>query len=116
MNLFFPKSFRLLTKADYSYLMTDNKVVRSRTFMFFFKPNQVEHARLGLSVSRKVGNSVSRNLIKRMSREYFRHSSVKNYHFDLHMVARVPAGKLNKEELKKNIIHIFSLLDHELSK
>lgn len=69
-----------------------------------------------MSISRKVGNSVSRNLIKRMSREYFRHSPLKNYHYDLHMVARVPAGKLNKEDLFKNIQHIFKLLDHELSK
>ncbi|MCB9880923.1 MAG: ribonuclease P protein component [Planctomycetes bacterium] len=35
-------------------------------------PNRLPHARLGLSVSKKVGGAVRRNKIKRMIREAFR--------------------------------------------
>lgn len=36
------------------------------------RPNDLPHARLGMSVNRKVGNAVKRNRIRRLIRESFR--------------------------------------------
>ena len=46
----------------------------SAHFVFFVqkRDDATERSRLGLIVSRKVGNAVARNLVKRRSRELFR--------------------------------------------
>jgi ribonuclease P protein component len=44
----------------------------SGPLLVFTRPNDLAYHRLGLSVSRKVGNAVRRNRVKRMLREAFR--------------------------------------------
>lgn len=46
--------------------------VSSGSFTLFGLPNSLEHCRLGITVTRKVGGAVRRNRIKRVLREIFR--------------------------------------------
>jgi ribonuclease P protein component len=50
------------------------KKIHSERFILFWKENRIGHHRLGLTVSRKVGNAVVRNRAKRLFREIFRKS------------------------------------------
>jgi ribonuclease P protein component len=57
--------------------MARGRRVETKTFRLFFRPTSAGRSRLGLVVSRKVGNAVARNRIKRVLREYFRQERAK---------------------------------------
>lgn len=68
----FAKSARILKPGDFSRVRKTGKRVSTRSLTLYILPNESGKARLGLSVSSRVGNAVTRNRIKRLLREAFR--------------------------------------------
>jgi ribonuclease P protein component len=83
MNQKFPKSSRLLAKADFDALKDKSIVFKFKDIRFIAKKNVGPSARLGLAVSRRVGNAVVRNRIKRLAREEFRKNKISGLGVDL---------------------------------
>ncbi len=75
-NLGFTKSERILKRKQYLDIYARGKRFRNRLFYIYFLENGLDHSRLGLTVSRKVGGSVVQNRIKRRFREIFRCSRI----------------------------------------
>ena len=75
-------------------------------------PNELPYCRLGLAVSRKVGNAVVRNKIKRRLREIFR-KQLKDRHlqYDFVVVARSASAEAEFADLQMSIVKIFPRLD-----
>ncbi|MCL5124694.1 MAG: ribonuclease P protein component [Deltaproteobacteria bacterium] len=71
------KSDRIRRSAEYRQIMAEGRQFRSPHFIFRWRVNSVGLRRLGISVSKKVGNSCARNWVKRRLREYFRHNRQK---------------------------------------
>lgn len=68
----FPRSRRITTPAEFEAVHSSKASVRVGPLLVRGCPNTLGHPRLGLSVSRRVGNAVVRNRNKRMLREAFR--------------------------------------------
>lgn len=68
----FPKAVRILKKSDFNKTFEFGKKGVSNALVVFARPNGLTFSRLGLAVSKKNGNAVKRNRIRRMIREAFR--------------------------------------------
>ncbi len=71
-ELRFPRSCRLTSRGQYQAVYADGRRASCECFTVFGRPSPTGRSRLGLTVTRKAGNAVQRNRIKRRVREIFR--------------------------------------------
>lgn len=72
MNFRFTKAERLTRKKEFEKVFHEGKVFKNGKVVLYVIPNDLQHSRLGLIVSKKVGNAVRRNRAKRLLREAYR--------------------------------------------
>lgn len=77
----FSKNQRLILKKDFEFMKTGCSRIREDSVLFVYKNSRIADEgksnalnRLGIIVSKKNGNAVRRNKIKRIIRENFRKS------------------------------------------
>ena len=87
----------------------------NRYFVLYKLENGLKRNRLGISVSKKVGNSVVRHHITRLVRESYRlHEDVFNSGLDIVVVARVNAKDAGYKEIESAFMHLTKL--HRIKK
>ena len=112
----FPKKNRLLSAQDFSNLKSKSFVYKAFNLRVYYSKTQLDNSRIGISVTKKVGNSVVRNRFKRLSREAFRKSNCKNLNFDFLFVVQTSKDPLNTQELNlsKAMIRFFDYLENNV--
>lgn len=68
----FPKTRRVLKRRDFLRIQHQGHRIYGARLIFQFMPNRDPRVKLGVTVSKKIGNAVVRNRIKRWLREVFR--------------------------------------------
>ena len=59
------KEYRVKKNEDFSYIIKHKQSLANRSFIIYYVKNDLNHARIGISVSKKLGKAVIRNKIKR---------------------------------------------------
>ena len=60
--------YRVKTHEDFQEVIKEKKTVSNRIYVLYYKKNELNHSRVGISSSKKLGNAVTRNKIRRQIR------------------------------------------------
>ena len=103
----------LKKNKDFQYVYRNGKSYANKILVMYIKKNDLGKNRLGISVSKKVGNSVVRHHLTRLIRESYR---LQEDHFlcgyDIIVVVRVSGKNSKYADMKSALIHIGKL--HEI--
>ena len=103
------KTYRVKSDKDFQTIFSQGTSVANRRFVvYYFKRNQ-SHYRVGLSVSKKLGNAVTRNSIKRKIRHVLLEFSPHLQPYDFVIIARKGVEELDYHEVKKNLLHVLKI-------
>ena len=101
------KDYRLKKKIEIDNVFLKKHSVGNSFFSIFYIKNNLEHFRFSLSIGRKYGNAVSRNLIKRRLRYIVNLNKNIIRSFDFVIVIKKDANKLDYKNIKKDIEYFF---------
>ena len=105
----FPRSSRICRKADFEEVFSKGVRWSTRHLRAVVHEAGRDESRLGLAVSRKVGNAVVRNRLKRRLREIFRvERSLAPAHRDLILIPRPGCSDLDFQKLRLEVIDLIS--------
>ena len=100
----FSKTERLLNRGDFVNLNRLGKRYYTEHFKLIFMENDLGITRLGITVSKNIGNSVKRNGVKRLIREFFRcHKTHFPKGYDIVIAAKKGAGDLSFWKVKEEL-------------
>lgn len=105
------KSYRIKKNIEFQQVFKKGKSFANRQFVVYvLKKEEQQNFRIGLSVSKKIGNAVKRNEIKRYLRQSFHEleEQISNGN-DYVIIARKPASEMNFHEINKSLQHVLKV-------
>jgi len=104
-RLLFPPTHRLKSPEDFKRVYDRKRSVSDAHLIVYACENALPHARLGVSVSKKVGGAIVRNRFKRLFREAFRllqHELPPG--IDYVLIPKLPARDLGLEPIRESLL------------
>ena len=105
------KNYDSLKKtSDFQNVYVKGKSKANRYLVMYVAQNNLSINRLGISVSKKVGNSVVRHHLTRLIREAYRlNSNMFNSSLDIVVIARNTAKDKTYKEVESALLHLAKL-------
>lgn len=101
---------------QFQFVYRNGKSYANKYMVMYVLENGTEGNRIGISVSRRVGNSVVRHRITRLLREIYRlQEAMFNSGLDIVIVARPSAASAVYQEMENALLHL-GKLHHIISK
>ena len=100
----------LKKNKDFQYIYRKGTSYANKYLVMYVLENGTGQNRLGISVSKKVGNSVVRHHLTRLIRESYRlHEEMFNSGLDIVIVVRNRAKDCSYHEIEESLLHLAGL-------
>lgn len=102
----------LKKNKDFQYIYRKGKSYANKYLVMYVLENGTSQNRLGISVSKKVGNSVVRHHLTRLVRESYRLNEEQfKKGYDLVVIVRPSAKEKGYHEIESALLHLGGKLD-----
>ncbi len=97
----------LKKNKDFKTVYNTGRSRANKYLVMYVMKNGTEKNRLGVSVSKKVGNSVIRHRLKRQIKEIYRLGEDRfKTGLDIVVILRIPAKKVKYDQLREAVFHL----------
>ncbi len=108
MSMKFSESLK--RNIDFQNVYQNGKSYANKYLVMYILENNTDKNRLGISASKKVGNSVVRHRVTRLVRESYRlHENIFNSGLDIVVVVRNRAASVSYVEMESALLHLAKL-------
>jgi ribonuclease P protein component len=105
------KDYRIKKNQEIENIIKGKKKTGNKNYIIYIKENsEAKHFRLATSVSKKIGNAVTRNRQKRLIRQVFNQFKERILPFDIFVIAKSNAITLTYDEVMEEICNLLSRL------
>lgn len=100
----------LKKNSDFQNVYKSGKSFGNKYLVLYTSENNLNVNRLGISVSKKVGNSVVRHRLKRLIKESYRlHEEMFNSGLDIVVIARKNSDACDYASIESALLHLMKL-------
>ena len=101
------KNQTIKKNSQFRFIYSRGKSYSNDKLVLYMFRNKKNVNRIGLSVSKKIGNSVVRNRIKRLIRESYRlNKDTCKKGFDIIFIARIGSKNAKYKDIEKSVINL----------
>ncbi len=106
------KQFRLQHNREFQSIIKKRKQFVTNSIILYYEKND-SHLRVGLSVSKKFGNAVVRNRMRRKARAIIREMGVLDLKYNVVLIVRKNFINASFAKQQKSITQVFERLKNE---